>query len=118
MLNPNGQFDVVIVGAGVIGSAVAMALSERGVSSIVVLDFDLSGEFSSSELNAGGVRGTWSNETNLRISKQTIEFFEKHAELVGYRPCGYLWMHKKETIAAALELQKKQVSWEIGRAHV
>lgn len=106
-----GSFDVVVVGAGVAGSATAMALAERGVTSVAVLDLDLSGELSSSELNAGGVRATWSQEMNLKISKNTIEYFEKHAEQVGYKSCGYLWLHKKETFDEAYRLHEKQNAW-------
>ena len=49
----------LIVGAGLAGSAVAMHLAEMGHEGVVVLDPDLAGVRSSSELNAGGVRATW-----------------------------------------------------------
>jgi glycine/D-amino acid oxidase-like deaminating enzyme len=49
------RYDVVLIGGGVIGSSVAMALGERGLKTAVV-DIDLSGRLSSSEKNAGGVR--------------------------------------------------------------
>jgi len=52
------RYDVVLIGGGVIGSSVAMALGERGLRA-AVLDIDLSGRLSSSEKNAGGVRATW-----------------------------------------------------------
>lgn len=47
------RFDVVIVGGGLVGSSVAMHLAEAGVTSIAVIDVDLGGRYSSSELNAG-----------------------------------------------------------------
>jgi len=50
--------DVLIVGGGVIGTSIAWALANRGVSGIVVVDLDLAGVYASSELNAGGVRAT------------------------------------------------------------
>src|SRR5450755_4121434 len=49
------RYDVVLIGGGVIGSSVAMALGERGLKTAVV-DIDLSGRLRSSEKNAGGVR--------------------------------------------------------------
>ncbi len=59
------QTDTLIVGAGLIGSAVAMGLSRLGIDRVMVVDLDLTGEWSSSELNAGGVRATWSQKVNL-----------------------------------------------------
>ena len=102
--------DILIVGAGLIGSAVAMHLSRLGVSGITVVDLDLAGEWSSSELNAGGVRATWSQEVNLLLSKLSIEYFSTVAEEVGYRDCGYLWLHRKETWNAALLAREMHVS--------
>ena len=109
------QADVVVLGAGIIGSAVAMSLAKLGVSKVVVLDLDLSGEWSSSELNAGGVRATWSQKVNLLTSRHSIEYFETVAEQVGYRPCGYLWMHRPETFKAALKAREMHVAsgWQV-----
>ena len=50
---------VLIAGGGIIGSAIACALVERGVGDVCVVDLDLQGTYASSELNAGGVRATW-----------------------------------------------------------
>lgn len=85
--------EIAIIGAGVIGSALAMALAERGASGVVVFDPDLEGSLSSSELNAGGVRATFNQPANILASKLSIEYFSAHAKEVGYRAVGYLWMH-------------------------
>ena len=102
--------DYLIIGAGVIGSAVALGLARQGVERVTVIDLDLAGEWSSSELNAGGVRATWSQEVNLLTSKYTIEYFQKHADEVGYRDCGYLWLHRKETWKDALIAREMHVA--------
>ena len=47
------RFDVIVIGAGVVGSSIAMALAERSIRTLAV-DIDLSGRLSSSEKNAGG----------------------------------------------------------------
>ncbi|MBS1961065.1 MAG: FAD-binding oxidoreductase [Bdellovibrionales bacterium] len=83
---------IAIIGAGVIGSALAMALAERGAKGVVVYDPDLEGSLSSSELNAGGVRATFHQPLNVLCSKLSIDYFAAHAAEVGYRACGYLWM--------------------------
>jgi len=109
------QADVLVIGAGLIGSSVAMHLAERGVKNVRVIDFDLEGSLSSSELNAGGVRGTWTQPINIEASKISIDYFAKHALDVGYRACGYLWLHSPEKIAGAIKARETQTSmgWEV-----
>lgn len=102
--------DYLIVGAGLIGSSIAMGLAKLGVDRVMVVDLDLTGEWSSSELNAGGVRATWSQQVNLTTSKFSIEYFAKHAAEVGYRDCGYLWLHRKETWDQALKAREMHVA--------
>ncbi len=88
-----GSVEIAIIGGGIIGSALAMALAEGGAVGVVVYDFDLDGVLSSTELNAGGVRATFHQPLNVLASKLSIDYFAANAEAVGYRPCGYLWMH-------------------------
>lgn len=101
--------EIAIIGAGVVGSALAMGLAELGATGVVVFDVDLEGTHSSSELNAGGVRATFAQELNVLCSKMSIEYFARNAEAVGYRPVGYLWMHRKEGMDA---LRKSIGFWE------
>lgn len=100
---------IAIIGAGVIGSALAMALAEGGVSDVFVYDFDLEGVLSSSELNAGGVRATFYQPLNIECARLSIEYFSAHAAEVGYRDCGYLWMVDSEG------LRKSERSFESWR---
>src|SRR4051794_31109046 len=109
MSSEYGQFKIehrvetLIVGAGVIGSSVAMHLAQLGMRDVRVIDFDLEGALSSSELNAGGVRATWLQPINIEMSKITIEYLAQHAQEVGYRDCGYLWLHPPDRLPAALK---------------
>jgi glycine/D-amino acid oxidase-like deaminating enzyme len=107
--------EVLIIGGGLIGSAIAMGLSRQGVASVNVVDLDLSGEWSSSELNAGGVRATWSQKVNLLASKLSIEYFQTVADAIGYRDCGYLWLHRPETFDAALKAREMHLAhgWNV-----
>jgi glycine/D-amino acid oxidase-like deaminating enzyme len=84
---------VLVAGGGIIGSAIACALVERGVRDVCVVDLDLAGIYASSELNAGGARATWWQEPNIASCRDTIAFFEAHADEVSLRQRGYLWLY-------------------------
>jgi len=101
--------ETLIVGAGVIGSSTAMHLAKLGMTGIHVIDLDLEGTLSSSELNAGGVRATWVQPVNIEMSKITIDYFAQVAHEVGYRPCGYLWLHPEARWGAALQARERQL---------
>lgn len=99
---------MVLIGGGVVGSSVAMALGERGLRTAVV-DIDLSGRLSSSEKNAGGVRATWWQPVNIRLCRASIQYYERVREEVGFRRKGYLWLYDDATwpkAEAHLELQR------------
>ena len=85
--------DVLVAGGGIIGSAIACALVERGGRDVCVVDLDLAGTYASSELNAGGARATWWREPNIAACRDTIAFFEAHAEEVSLRQRGDLWLY-------------------------
>lgn len=89
--------EVLIVGAGVIGSALALELSRLSSGmKICVTDFDLEGSFSSSERNAGGVRATFNQPINIEASKISLDYFRTIADEIGFKECGYLWLCTEE----------------------
>ncbi len=103
------QVSVLIAGGGVVGSAIACALVERGISDVCVIDLDLAGTYASSELNAGGARATWWQEVNVASCRDTIEFFREHAETFSFRPWGYLWLYEDRALfGKALERRALQ----------
>ena len=69
------QYDVVIVGAGIIGCSIAYFLTEAGYSNVLVIDktgiaSDITG------ICPGGVRQQWGTEINCIMSKRSTEFFQ------------------------------------------
>lgn len=107
--------ETLVIGAGVIGSSVAMHLAQMGMDSVRVVDFDLEGSLSSSELNAGGVRATLSHPLNIEMSRLSIDYFAAHADEVGYRPCGYLWLYREQKFEQALRQRDVQtkMGWPV-----
>lgn len=96
-INMNSRYDIVIIGSGLIGSSIAYHLSQkRGSGSILVLDIDMKGTYSSSELNAGGARMEWCHDVNIELSKATIDFLASHPDQFGFRQKGYLWLYNQK----------------------
>jgi glycine/D-amino acid oxidase-like deaminating enzyme len=102
------RFDVVIIGGGLVGSSTAMHLAARGVRSIALVDVDLGGRYSSSELNAGGVRATWRSETNVALARDSIDFFATVRDDIGFDQKGYLWLYDPAGWPAALAAMEWQ----------
>ncbi len=103
------RYDVIVIGAGIVGSSVTMALAERGRRTLTI-DVDLSGRLSSSEKNAGGVRATWWEAVNIILCRASINYYESIASEVGFRQKGYLWLYDADTWPKALahiDLQRR-----------
>lgn len=86
----------IIVGAGIIGSAVAFELSRRKGIQLSVVDPDLTGSLSSSERNAGGVRHLWQQPINMELARASIALFDQVGEEIGFQRTGYLWLFNHE----------------------
>lgn len=84
---------MLILGGGIVGTALAWQLAERGVGDVWVADLDLAGVYASSELNAGGARATWWQRVNIETCRATLDFFRSHAQELGFRQHGYLWLY-------------------------
>jgi sarcosine oxidase subunit beta len=94
--------DFLILGGGVLGSAAAWHLARGGASSVTVVDLDLAGTFSSSELNAGGCRATWWHPINCELSALSLRFYESIAKEIQFFPRGYLFLYSPRKWLIAL----------------
>jgi sarcosine oxidase subunit beta len=96
--------DVVIVGAGIMGCALASELARRELR-VAVLD---RGQIcsGSSGLNAGGVRHQFSSDINIRLATRSIErissFGAEFGVDVGFKQVGYLFMASSDVTETAL----------------
>ena len=88
---------LLIVGGGIAGASLACSLAERGKGNGVALaDVDLWGKFSSSELNGGGVRCTFAEPINVKLSLASTWYYLQHSRKFDFRQRGYLWMYDDE----------------------
>ncbi|MBI4284397.1 MAG: FAD-binding oxidoreductase [Chloroflexi bacterium] len=91
--------EVVIIGGGVAGTSTAFHLAKRGCRNVVVLEKDTIGSGSTGRC-AGGIRQQFSSEVNIRLSMESVRFFERFEEETGcvadFRQHGYLMLATTE----------------------
>ena len=98
--------DVAVVGAGVVGLAVARALRERGASVVVCERTGIgSGQ---SGIQPGGVRRQWGTATGCRLATESFAFWREAQSLLEspvelrFRECGYLFVAHSERMLGRL----------------
>lgn len=98
--------DAVVVGAGIIGAAIAFRLAERGLS-VDVLEAAEAPATGSTGRSAAGVRVQFTSEINVRLSWESIQEYRRFEDLygddAGYRDVGYLFLVPTERWADHLE---------------
>ena len=100
------QADIVIVGAGIMGLAIAYNLARLGITNVTVVDRSyLCG--GASGRNGGGVRAQWSSEANVRLMQESIKMCRDFASQmkinIWFRQGGYLFIARSEDKRRALE---------------
>lgn len=88
-----GRVDVLIAGAGILGSGVAWALAQRGVTDVCVLDLDLD-HMRAPLLHARPVRTSWDRAENVAASRATLRFYAEEPAL-RYSAAGHLWLYER-----------------------
>jgi sarcosine oxidase subunit beta len=107
--------DAVIIGGGCMGASTAYHLTRLGMNNLVVVEREPLLGMGSTGRNAGGVRHQFSNESNVRLSIESIRLFERFAEEVGYEidfyQDGYLFLLSSEENVSAfmrsVEMQRR-----------
>src|SRR6202044_990985 len=93
--------DVVISGAGIVGSIIAFHLTEAGCKNVLVVERETRQGLGSTGKSMGGVRAQFSTEPNIRMSLYSIPVFARFEEITGhpsgYKPHGYLFMATNES---------------------
>ena len=91
--------DVIIIGGGIIGTAIAAFLSQKKIGTIVLLEKGMLGEGSTSRC-AGGIRCQFTTSINIRFSLLSLKIFENFRDLFGkdpeFHPSGYLFLASNE----------------------
>lgn len=106
--------DVIIIGAGVVGTSIAYHLAKLGCRDVVVLEKNYIGS-GSTERCPGGIRHQFSEEVNIALSIESVQFFENFEEETGhpadFRQHGYLILatseQEMETFRRNVALQRK-----------
>jgi sarcosine oxidase subunit beta len=87
--------DVVIVGAGIVGSSIAYHLTEQGCRNVLVIERESAQGKGSTGKSMGGVRAQFSTAVSIQMSLYSIPFYASFEERLGspcdYRPQGYLF---------------------------
>ncbi|MEO7109306.1 MAG: FAD-binding oxidoreductase [Polyangiaceae bacterium] len=102
--------EIVVIGAGIMGLAIAYNLAKLGVTDIVVIDKSyLCG--GASGRNGGGVRAQFSSEANIRLMQESIKICRDFAHEmkinVWFRQGGYLFLARDEEKRRSLEKSVK-----------
>ncbi|MCD6418043.1 FAD-binding oxidoreductase [bacterium] len=93
------NYDVAIIGGGIIGCAIAYELCKLGINDIVVFEKSYISSGSTGRCGAG-VRQQWGLKLNALLAKKSVEIFENLSDELGmdieFRQGGYLVLAHNE----------------------
>lgn len=111
-------YDIVVIGAGIIGSSVAFHLAKFGAKNVLVLDRGTIGAGTTSQ-SSGILRTHYSVKENVELARKSWSVFNNFAQYLeddeascGIVKCGYMIVapegDKLEPLRASLQQQKEQ----------
>jgi len=102
---------IVIIGGGVIGSAIAAFLGERGAADgVTIIERDPSYRRASSALSTSSIRQQFSTLLNIELSRAGIAFLRTVRDEVGLVEPGYLYLASetgRDTLARQHAVQRR-----------
>jgi sarcosine oxidase subunit beta len=110
----NKAYDVIIVGAGSVGTPAAMSLSEAGLR-VLTIDRQPSVGQGSNKRAIGGLRATHSDPAKIRICLRSLDVFstweERFGQKIEWRQGGYVFVayrgEEERTLKELLVIQKR-----------
>ena len=102
---PTGA-DIIIIGGGIMGLALAYNLAVRGLSRILVLEAGYLASGASGR-NGGGLRQQWSTEMNIRLMQESMVICDDFARdmhiNIWMRRAGYLFLIRSQATQTQIE---------------
>jgi sarcosine oxidase subunit beta len=102
------SYDVIVVGAGSVGTPTALSLSEAGLRTLVIDELPSVGQ-GSNKRAIGGLRATHSDAAKIRVSLRSLEVFstweETYGDKIEWHKGGYSFVaYRKEEEESLKEL--------------
>lgn len=94
--------EIVIVGGGAVGTSIAYALAEAGITDVILLDAAELGSGSSGK-PIGGLRGTFSDATNVALAARGLEHYARFGPELAFDRVGYLFLLSTPELVEQLE---------------
>ncbi len=115
--------DVVIIGAGIVGSGIAYHLTAQGCRNVLVIERESAQGKGSTGKSMGGVRAQFSTSVSIQMSLYAIPFYASFEQRLGkpcdYRAQGYLFCATNEKQMAYLRANyAEQVKLGLKNVHL
>jgi sarcosine oxidase subunit beta len=119
-------FDVIVIGAGSVGTPIALAVAEGGLK-VLVVDQGPSVGQGSNKRAIGGLRATHSDPAKIRLCLRSLEVFstweERYGDKIEWRRGGYSFVayrpEEERTLKELLIVQKRyglHIDWHDARS--
>uniref|UniRef100_A0AAF5DA18 FAD dependent oxidoreductase domain-containing protein n=3 Tax=Strongyloides stercoralis TaxID=6248 RepID=A0AAF5DA18_STRER len=115
----NTTFDVIVIGAGIMGSCSAYQAAKNGKKVLLVEQFSLYNNYGSSHGSSRIIRLCHTDKIYMGMAKRSYELWDEIMELDGYQEklytsCGLLWLgDKNDTYKRAKLLESINAEYEI-----